>query len=65
MIRSSVVLPAPDGPTSAMNSPLATVRSMSRTAGVRPNTQLTPCSDTPAAAAASLASGTVPSPGWS
>ena len=37
MIRSSVVLPEPDGPSSATNSPVATLRLTSRSAVNAPN----------------------------
>src|SRR4029077_15924848 len=37
MIRSSVVLPDPDGPSSASNSPLATLRSTPSRAANAPN----------------------------
>src|SRR5260370_34109048 len=37
MIRSSVVLPEPDGPSSASNSPLATFRSTPSRAANAPN----------------------------
>src|SRR3954452_2005546 len=37
MIRNSVVLPEPDGPSSASNSPLATLRSTSSSAVNAPN----------------------------
>ena len=37
MIRSSVVLPEPDGPSSASNSPLPTFRSTSSSAAKAPN----------------------------
>src|ERR1700712_1425550 len=37
MIRSNVVLPEPDGPSSASNSPLATLRSTSSSAANAPN----------------------------
>src|SRR3954469_24554423 len=37
MIRSSVVLPEPDGPSSASNSPSATLRSTSSSAAKPPN----------------------------
>src|ERR1700710_1953959 len=37
MMRSSVVLPEPDGPSSASSSPLATLRSTSSSAANAPN----------------------------
>src|SRR3954467_1759306 len=37
MIRSNVVLPEPDGPSSASNSPLATLRSTLSSAAKAPN----------------------------
>ena len=40
MIRSRVVLPEPDGPSRATNSPVATVRLTSRKAAKPPNVLL-------------------------
>src|SRR5579862_6478860 len=42
--RSSVVLPEPDGPSSATNSPASIARSTRSTAGVLPNRQVMPSS---------------------
>src|SRR4029453_2029119 len=42
IIRRVVVLPQPDGPSSAKNDPAATVRSRSCTAVIDPNHLLTP-----------------------
>src|SRR3954468_14784582 len=44
IIRRSVVLPQPDGPTSTMNSPSAIVRLTSSTARTPPANSLTMCS---------------------
>lgn len=41
MIRKSVVLPQPDGPSSTMNSPSGTVRLIPLTAGTSPPNDLT------------------------
>ena len=63
-MRSSVVLPEPDGPTTVKNSPSRTSRSTRSTAASSPNVRLTPTSCRIGCAAAAEAKAVSRAPAW-